>query len=225
MKKLVFIVLLLLVAFLSGIYYQFKETHSAKTAEQCFNNNIDTLQKELDNYKKKEQEEKIRKIQLQALQNPEIIITKFKEIGKLKVYEGQWQYSDILREKNWYSSKEVDLKLLFNYGIAIDLQTVLQSNIKITGENVIIKIPKKEVKLDYIELDTENTTVTSTKTWLASQYKPEDIRMIFNQARNKTREEIGSNKEVFNKSIDSLKNNLRLVVLALNYKEVIFEEV
>lgn len=196
MKKLLLVMLLLLGTFFGGKYYQFKETNK---------------------------KDEIRKIQLEALQNPEIISTKFKEISELLVYEGEYKISDLLKEENWYSSKSLNIEMYFNYGISIDLQKVEVS--KIIEKTVILKIPKNELKIKYVELNTTKQKMNSEVSFFAKQYSPEEVTIITNSLREKARTAINNDKAIFNKSIESLKKSLKNIILKLNYKNIIYEEV
>ena len=100
MKKLVFLILVFIAGYIVCLNYNIlpdKNNNSENT--NIINNTLNDLQAKIDTYKQKEQEEKIRKIELQQLQDPEIINTNLANVGKLLVYEGTIQYSDIIRKR------------------------------------------------------------------------------------------------------------------------------
>ena len=204
MKKLVFLILVFIAGYIVCLNYNIlpdKNNNSENT--NIINNTLNDLQAKIDTYKQKEQEEKIRKIELQQLQDPEIINTNLANVGKLLVYEGTIQYSDIIREKNWYSNKELTLELLYKFGISIDLQNITVD--KFIDETVVLNIPVNKLKIEYLELDSDNKAIDSDKSFLATQFTPEDIEIVLENAKDKTYDNINSNKDIFVNSLDSLK--------------------
>ena len=122
MKKIIFIIFLIIgiiIGYKGLTFTNDKLPQSIK--ENQVDKQINTIQKELDQYKQKEQEEKIRRLRIQQLQNPEIINKELTKVGELTVLKGTTTYSDVLKESNWYSSKELNIDFTFNYGISIDV--------------------------------------------------------------------------------------------------------
>lgn len=192
------------------------------------NNTVDdklsNIQSELDKYKKKEQEDKVRKLELQQLQNPNIIIQKLNSTGKLLIYKGEITYNDLIKQSSFWGSKELNLNIKYNFGISYDL-----SNVKIDSfidRKVVILIPKQELKLEYLELDNSNNDnkIEGSKTWFESNFTPDDVNMVLQQAREKTIEKINNDKSIYDQALVSLKNNLKELILKLNYEDVIFNE-
>lgn len=223
MKKLGFIFLLIMI--ILGLYYgyQFFHTDSPVNQEAQFNDDIANLQGEIDKYKQAEQEEKMRQLELQALQNPDIILDKCKEVGDLIVYEGVSTYEDTIRETSFWGAKNLAVKLIYKFGISYDLSMIQVA--RFVDRTVYIKLDKAELKLKYIELNTEESKTDGTTEWFESQFKPDDVKMIMDNAQIKTKEKINNSKEDFEKAMESLKNNIRGLVLNLDYDGAEFEEV
>jgi hypothetical protein len=226
MKKF-FIVLLFIALIIVGfmIYSDYKATH--KTPDQIVDSRLDESQKQLDEanskldeIKQQEYKNTLRKLELAKLQNPEILNKAFEKVGKLTTYEGKSQYSDIIKEKSFWGSKSLDLTLIYNFGIAIDLNTIVVESF--FEKTVVLQIPKSELKLQYIEVNTKDTKVISTKTWLAKNYNANDMKLVLDNAQDKTKESIEGSKDIFDKAMESLKESLKEFILKLGYDDVIF---
>jgi len=184
-------------------------------------NQIKDLENTVNTYKLKAQEDKLRKIRLQQLQNPEIITNELQKVNQLIISEGIVTYTDYIKEGNWFANKSLDISLAYNFGIVMDLNKI---SVRFSEETVILTIPKSEVKLKYVELDTENSKIDGEKSWLSKQFVPEDIKGIIDIAQEIVTEKLTNNKEVFNEALVNLKDNLRELVGKLGYQDVIFVE-
>jgi hypothetical protein len=184
---------------------------------------VTKLQSELDKYKQAEHEEEIQKLELLALQNPEIIQNEFNNVGKLIVNEGNYTYKDSIAISKWYGHKELYINLIYNYGIAIDLNTITID--KFVDKTVYITIPTNEIKLHYLELDNELSKIEGDKSLLISQFTPKDINIIIGNTNNVVRDTIEQDKDIYTDSLISLKDNIRSLILQLNYDDVVFNEI
>jgi hypothetical protein len=212
----------LVITFLISLVISFYLVEKYCNSESTFSHQISDIQLQLNKYKEQEQQEKIRALELQILQDPQIVINELNQVGKLIVYEGQSNYEDYIVESNFWGSRAINLNLKYNFGISIELNTI---NVKeIYNKTIVLNIPKQEFKIEYVELDNKSK-LESNKEWFISQYKPEDIKIIFNQANDKVRWQILSDKSIFDKSSESLKSNLRELILKLGYEDVKFEEI
>jgi hypothetical protein len=225
MKKFLLVLMILLIMFCIG-FCQYKSSpklYSNSDQYQQTDSNTKELQAELDKYIQQEQEDKLHKLKLQTLQNPEIINTEFINVGKLIVYQGKVSYSDCLREKRWYGTKEMNIELKYNFGIGIDISLITVKEFIET--TVVLEIPKSELVLEYIELNSKESSINGSKTWFSSNYNSNDVNLVLQDAQSKTRSNIESNKDIFNKAMKNLKVDIRELVLKLGYDDVIVEEV
>jgi hypothetical protein len=224
MKK--FLILLVFIAFILGSYigysyFQKMQPSVEAQVDQQINADIEALENELSTYKDKMNQEKVRKLELQALQNPEIITQELNKVGKLLVYQGKEQYSDYLKETTLLTKQELTIQITYNFGIAIDLNSIIVN--KFYDKTVLIKIPKDEIKLEYIEADGDNFTLNEDRNWLTDGFTPDEIEMVVESAFEETKNKIINDKQVFLDSMESLKENLRELILKLGFEEVIFE--
>jgi hypothetical protein len=212
----------LVITFIISLVISFYLVEKYCNSESTFSHQISDIKLQLNKYKEQEQQEKIRAFELQVLQDPQIIISELNQVGKLIVYEGQSNYEDYIVESNFWGSRTINLNLKYNFGISIELSRIKVK--EIYNKTVILNIPKQEFKIEYVELDNKSK-LESNKEWFISQYQPEDIKIIFNQANDKVRWKILNDKSIFEKSYESLENNLRELVLKLGYEDVKFEEI
>lgn len=231
MRKLINLLLLtaLVLFIISNIDIKNFNLQQTNANEQNNSNVIKQLQKDVAEYKNAELEKKKREEELkQQLQNPEIIKDKFKKVGNLVVYEGVMDYKDIIKEDSLFASRKLDINLKYKFGISIDFSMINVGNYygdTDMGQIVVIQIPKNKFKIEYVELDTKNSEFNSTKSWLAKQYKPEDIDFILKQSKEKVTMDIMNDKKIFDNSMVSLKESVKGIVVKLGWKKPIFEEV
>ena len=89
----------------------------------------------------------------------------------------------------------------------------------------MLNIPVNKLKIEYLELDSDNKAIDSDKSFLATQFTPEDIEIVLENAKDKTYDNINSNKDIFVNSLDSLKTNLTELCEKLGYENIMFKEV
>ncbi len=184
---------------------------------------VESLIGELGTYKRKESEEKLRQLELKRLQNPALILSECKKKGELLIYEGKATYADLLQEETWASSKTLNLDLKYNFGIVFDLRSI-----RINGfhdKTVVVDIPVNELRLKYLELDAGNAHVKSDISLFASQYTPQEMKSILDNAYIYTKNDINNNKDVFQEAKYGLEDALRELILKLKYEVVIFQDI
>ena len=211
-----FLIGLLIYAMIGGylLYNHYNPTIKVKDKQ------LQELQTQVTELTKKDQEEKVRRIKLQVLQNPEIINDKLQKISKLLVYKGVVSYNDCISESSFWGSKSIQLKLKYNYGISYELK-----NVGIYGfyDNIVtIKLPKNELKLEYLELDKE-TKIEGNKKWFNNGYTPQDTEIILEQAQEKARQKIENDRKIYDAAFISLEDSLKEIIKKLGYKDVIFD--
>jgi hypothetical protein len=184
---------------------------------------IDNLVTRLGLYKKQESEEKIRQTELQQLQDPTLIKGECKRKGELLVYEGVMSYVDLIKEDTMFTTKSLSLNLKYNFGIVFDLRKIQIDGFH--GKTVFINIPQDELVLMYVELmtDTPNTSVKSDVSLFASQYSPEEMKSILDNASISTRKNINMNKDIFQEAKYGLEDILKDLILKLKYEKVVFQ--
>jgi hypothetical protein len=183
-------------------------------------NQLVVLQTKVDELTQKQQEEKAKRIKLQALQDPEIITDKLQKVSKLLVYKGVISYNDLLKESTFWGSKSIQLKLKYNYGISYELKNVVVDSFY--DDKVVIKLSKNELKLEYVEVDKESK-IDSNKEWFSNEYTPQDTEIILEQSQESVRQKIENDRGIYDKAFESLKESIKDIVLKLGYKDVIFD--
>jgi hypothetical protein len=177
-------------------------------------------EEELLKYKLKEQEEKAKRDKIEALQNPEIIEKELEKVGKLITYQGKIYYDDEVIHKGFFSSRKLSLKLLYKFGIAINLNNVIID--EFIDDTVVLRIPNDSLVLEYIQMIPEESYVNGEKSLLAKYFKPEEIKVLLDEAQNTTVDRVNNTDAIFEKAEESLRENLEKLVLKLGYKKVIF---
>lgn len=169
-----------------------------------------------------ENEEKIKRLEIQALQNPEIINEAMIKVGELVVFKSGVTYKDVVRNTNFWGAKEAYVDLKFKYGISYDFTKVAVD--KFVEKTVYIKVNKFDLGIEFIEEDTDTSNIKSESTWLAHQFKPADTEAIRDNAKVKVREFVQNYQEAYIQGMESLKENLKGFVLKLGYDNVVFVE-
>jgi hypothetical protein len=155
--------------------------------------------------------------------DPKIINRELEKVGQLIVFKGQMIYNEPVENKGFLWQRRLELQLTYNYGIGIDLSLITVEEV---APNVVtLKIPKSEVKLVYVELDANNSVVNETKTMLVKSFTSEETRFILGYVQDETNKRIKADKDIYNKSVESLKANLEQLVMKLGFKKVIVVEV
>jgi hypothetical protein len=195
--------------------------NNSKDNSTEINQRISAIQGELDKYKNQEQQEKVRELELQALQNPQVVIDQFKKVGKLITYEGKASYEDVIKEDTFWGSRQLTLDLKYNFGISMDLSKV--EVINVSNRLVTLQIPKDKLLLEYLELNPELSKVKSKKTWFLSDFMPTEVKYILSNAYIITKNRIISTKGIFDMAYTNLQDNLTSLMHELGYDKVEFE--
>lgn len=182
---------------------------------------VANMQSELNQYKQQEYEQKLKELELQSIHNREILNAEFKKVGKLLIYKGGVVFKDKLVQDELITKKELDLYLKYDYGVTIDLSNIEIKNV--VGDTVIIHIPKSELKIEYVELNMDETNIKSDSNWLTKNYQPEDIEVILGIANDKVRNTLIENDQIFNDSYDSAKVEIEKLLMSVGFEYVIFE--
>jgi len=229
--KLRYILIPTIIIILIFGYYDYKtdtsKTQSNTPQTQVINDinklqsTIDNLQTQVNKYKLQEQDKQLRQIRLQQLQNPEVIMNELSTTNKLLVYECKITYNDYIKEGNWLANKSLSISLKYNIGIAIDLNLI---EIRFVEATPVLTIPKDGLQLEYIELDTENSKIDGDRSFFSSQFVPEDIKGVIEMAQKTLENRVCNNKDLFDKSMVSLKENLRELIIRLGYEDCVIEE-
>jgi hypothetical protein len=220
MKKIKLLCLLLLLIVASLIFIKYiKPLIPTQTQQQT--EDTTTLKNQLKQYQDKEREEELKKAELEKLQNPEIIKSTFRKVGKLVVLESTATYKDTIQVDGFLNTKKIYLNLTYNYGMAIDLKEIII--VRYVDDMVVLRIQQDKIALEYTELQEENTLVDSKKSFLASQFKPKEVTDILLNAQKTVREDIMSNAEVKQAAYENLKDVLTEEITKLGYSRVLFE--
>jgi hypothetical protein len=179
-----------------------------------------SLQQQLDKYRATQLQQKPAE---PPKLDPKIINRELEKVGQLIVFKGQMIYNEPVENKGFLWQRRLELQLTYNYGIGINLS---QIQVEEVAPNVVtLKIPKSEVKLAYVELDANNSVVNETKTMLVRSFTAEETRFILGYSQDSVTNKVKADKDIYNKSVESLKVNLEQLVTKLGFKRVIVEEV
>lgn len=186
-------ILAILVITLIGLIWYWATPKTQQEKDAKVDHQIQELENQLNTYKKKEQEEKLRKIQLQTMQNPQIALDAFKKVGFLIVYEGKISSGDTLAEGTFWGERKLNLDLQYNFGVGMDLTKVEVK--QIVDTTIILKLP--DFVLKYLEQDTENSKVESSTTWFAANFNPEDTDMALDNEWKETLNNIMNTPDIY----------------------------
>lgn len=214
MKKLTLFLLIILLSL--GLLYKY---NISLTPKQTITKEEQVILKEV-----KVDQERIE--YLKKLQNPLYIEGSLKQVGKLITLEGDYQYSDIIKESGIMdvTLREIILDMNYTYGLGIDLQYIRVS--KVIDDTVIIQIPKDKIQLLYVQLDTNKSKIIlGKKMFLFNQFQPDDVEVIIEQSQLKVANLICNDKRLHDLAMISLKAGLERRIGELGYKQIIFEEV
>jgi hypothetical protein len=213
--KLKFFFLLLLLVVAMSLYLIHPDSPYNKEKE------VESLKSKLNEYKVDKYKADLEEEKIKALIDPQIIIDKLESTGQLITYKGNVTYSNHIEESKFYGTRSLTYKFTYEFGIGMDLSHIKVE--KIYGETVILSVPKSELKLVYLEL--KEDVMKSNNTWFASDFDPEIVNVVMQQANGRVREEVLNNSDVFESGLDSLKSNVEELVKKLGFEEVIFQEV
>jgi hypothetical protein len=181
------------------------------------------IQKQIEEEILKEQEAQAEIQRLARLQNPDLILSELEGVGKLITYQGKVSYADSITQKGFLNKRNIDIALMYRFGIGIELNTISISAIE--GDTVTINIPRQELKIQYIELLTEESTINSQKSMFAQQFKPKEIEYIYEKSQEVCLYKVNESVELFDKAYESLVENLESLIKEIGYSEVYIEEV
>lgn len=230
--KLIIILLIIIPLLITWnvIKHNIPLTEEAVTSENIDDTYNEELQAQMDEYAKKQTEEEAKRLEaerkekerLQRLSNPKLIILELEKVSKLITYEGKVTFKNQFINKSFMAKKTIDLDITYNFGIGMNLNAIEVGDI--VEDTVVIQIPKDQLVLMYLDNIPEQTIINHSRTMFAKQYKPEEVNMIINFAKEKTTEQLNSTEELFVKADESLKDTLEDMILKLGYRKIIFEE-
>lgn len=184
---------------------------------------IEELESELNKYKTKEYKEELRRLKLEKLQNPEIINSELEGVGRLVVYTGKATYSNTFNESKFLRPKKITVDLAYRFGISVDLKNIVVS--EFIEDVVVLQIHRDQLKIEYVELDEESIKILEEVKLLAKEFTKGDINEILAIGKSTTTSRIAANKGIYDKALESLKNNVEEMVLSLGFRKIIFEVV
>jgi hypothetical protein len=216
MKKFIFF-LVVIVLFATIIYN--------KSLVSSVPTNIKTEQSQLGDYQKRIN----REAELKKMQDPTIIRSELKRVGKLIALEGRYKYFSNITNKdkffNKFTLREITLDFEYAFQIGTDLQYIKVN--KIDNKIAYISIPRNRIQLQSITMNIQNSRIIDGKKMIMfDQFSPSDVGILVNQSTQNVVNKIGADKELFNKAEINLQEELRGLILGLGwYPEVVFEEV
>jgi len=226
MKKLLICLLLITLGVYGWCYYNYNLTPIGVYQEihnRVTENQTDTLEDQLSEIKQQQQEKEERRLELLKLQNPEIIYDQLQKTDTRICCKGTTKYSDVILNNKWYGHKELDVELYYDFGIGIESDSIIVK--EFYEDTVVIQIPKSEMKLLYISLNTDSSNLISNKSAWVGNYSPEDVKEILKESQNKVTDNINNNKEFYDEAMVSAKTNIEKEIINLGFKDVIFEEI
>lgn len=213
------IILLAIIIIMLSYYFKFGNQSKANSPPTVSANQEQFQLADVDNEKiKKRQEE------LKHLQNPQFIEQNLKQVGKLIIFESQYHYTDNPTEKGIFgiTLRQIHIDFLYRFGLGIDLEDVEVTQI-VSGKIVYIKIPENKIKLQFIEMINDQSTLSDGKKFfLVKQFKPSETDMIINQCQQNVVNKIGFNQSYFELAEKNLESELNKLVLKMGYSQAIF---
>ena len=181
-----------------------------------------TEQAQLEKYQKQiDRENELKK----RLQDPTIIKSAFRQVGKIISLEGGAVYYKSINDKlfNKITLRELTIDFKYSYGIGIGSLEYLKVT-EIKDETIFISIPKNRIQLLYIQQDIESK-LNSDKIFLLKDFSPSDIQIIYEIAQQQTVNSIGADQKVFNDAMINLQKAVEKLTKKFGYKQVIFDVV
>jgi hypothetical protein len=155
--------------------------------------------------------------------DPKIINRELEKVGQLIVFKGSMTYAEPVVNKGLLWKRSVDLQLNYNFGFCIDLSKVTVEEV---APNVVsMSIPRQEIKLAYMELDANTSTVNGAKTTFAKQFTPDEIKFMIESAQKDVISKVTQDMNIHSKSMDSAKASMEQLVMKLGFRRAIVEEV
>jgi hypothetical protein len=209
------VLLVVTTLFATGIYYKSHDLFAAT--------NIKTEQVQLGDFTK--EQNKI--AELKKMQDPTIVRSELKRVGKLICLEGRYKYKSHIDTKdkffNKFTLREITLDFEYGFQIGCDLQYIKVS--QIDNKIVHISIPKKRIQLQSITMNIQNSKIIDgEKMFLVDQFSPSEVQVLENQSTQNTVNKIGADKELFNTAYINLQKEIEKLVLGLGYQQVVFTE-
>ena len=210
------IILLATSLVVGGYYINHRDYFPKQTINQ-------TEQKQLSDY----QTLLKREAELKIMQDPTIIRSELKRVGKLITTEGRYKYfSNIVNKDKFFNKftlREITLDFEYAFQIGIDLQYIKIN--KIEDKIVYIVIPKNRIQLQSITMNIQNSRIIDGKNMIMfDQFSPSDVGVLVNQSTQNVVNKIGMDNELFNKAEVNLQEELRGLILGLGYyEEVVFD--
>jgi len=216
MKKLKFITVLIVTLFVATKVYT--NSHSSPLPPIT-----PMQQQQLEEYSK----EQNRIAELAKMQDPTVIRTEMKKVGKVISLQGKYKYfsqitnTDSIFHK--FTLREITLDFVYEFNMGMDLQYI--DITKIDNGVVYINIPKSQIKLQSITMCPESQIVTGKKMFLVSQFSPSDVQTIIEQSQQNVIDKISKDDKLVNTAKINMQDVVEGLVKRLGYKEVIFDQI
>lgn len=185
--------------------------------------NVQTEQKQLDDYQKQfDREAELKK----KMENPTIIRNKLNKVGKIISLDGQYKFWSKITDKGLLNLtlREMTMDFTYDFGMGCDLSYI--TIYKIEGKTVYIHIPSNRIQLLYIQLNQDSKITDGRKMFLVSQFSPSDVEILIEQSQTEVVNKIGKDKNLFNKAKLNLQDQIEKLILGIGYyDQVIFQEV
>jgi hypothetical protein len=211
------IILLATSLVVGGYYINHRDYFPKQTINQ-------TEQKQLGDFTKEQNQ----MAELKKMQDPTIIRSELKRVGKLIATEGRYKYfSNIVNKDKFFNNftlREITLDFEYAFQIGIDLKYIEVN--KIEDKTAYITIPKNRIQLQSITMNIQNSKIIDgNKMFLVDQFSPSDVGVLVNQSTQNVVNKIEADKGLFDKAFLNLQDELEGLILGLEYKQVIFEEI
>jgi len=218
MKK--YIILLIVGALIATHYSKINDLSASTNSKnvQIQQNQLGDYQKEID-----------RAEELRKLQDPTIIRSELKRVGKLITLEGRYNYFSHIDTKdkffNKFTLREITLDFEYAFQIGCDLQYI--KVVRVDNKIVYIDIPKNRIQLQSITMNIQNSKITDgKKMFLIDQFAPSEVGILVNQSTQNVVNKIGADAKIFDSALYNLQDELEKMIKGLGYYEtVVFDEI
>jgi DNA-binding transcriptional regulator GbsR (MarR family) len=200
---------------------EISQEESTRQKQEELGKMVSNLTSELTLYRQKEQEERLRKLQLEALCDPKIVNRNLRTQGKVISYEGTSTYEEIVTRKAFINTVQLDVKLIYKFGIGVDWSQLKVS--RFVGDIVIMSISHNSLALYYLELSANESKTSSSKKFLTKDFEPEFVADILKRAEEKTYEKVRHEKDHYDEAYSMLKQQLKSFISHLGFNDVVFE--
>lgn len=206
---------------IDNLIKQEEKDKEERSRQEYLSKMVSELSSELSTYKQREQDEKIRRIQLIQRCDPRIVNKNIKSKGKVICYEGTSLYEEIIIRKGFMGHSELNVKLTYKFGIGIDWEQL--KIVRFAGEHPVLNVPKNCFQLLFLELNNNDSKTESDKHIWIRDFEPEFVNEVLKSAENKTREQITNNRTYFDDAYFNFKSQIKTFVKQLGYLDVVFE--